>query len=103
MGLLPMCTQAVTFGLFANFTGTNPGSIYDLGTLASTDTIKVNLTWTLLAGFGRIPTVTVVPYTMSGGVGTSATINPGDITSPTPTNVIYEATTGQNAQFYIAI
>lgn len=101
LGLIPMCSSAVTSGIFARFTETIPGNAYDLGTLVSTDIIRVNLTWTFIADFGSSPNI--VPYIMSGGIRSSLTVDPRNIKSLGATNRIYEAPAGQNAQIYIVI
>lgn len=86
---------------FSNYSYNTPGATYDLGTLTSTDIIKVELSWVVRANSGHLPGIQL--WLMSGGVATSISTVDSYMTRPTSTTFIYEGPIGVSGKIYLCL
>lgn len=84
---LLLCGESKTLAPYLNTSSYFPGNTYDLGQLASTDIIKVNLTWFMFVDYGDV--VSMFLYTKNNSSLTPVALDPTKIKRPTSKSLVY--------------
>lgn len=63
LALFVISTENVKLVPYANYVEYSPGATYDVGSLASPDIIKAELTWTMVVDHQNLPSISLYTVT----------------------------------------